>query len=117
MSDLKTSTIAENIKNHMRRLGMKQAPLAKAIGVSQQQLSYLLSGKRSWTMHRLHLIAAALGLPVKELLEENVPTADKVKVTLHFTEEEYSIILEESKRSWVKPEELIRMAIGKALAI
>ncbi|KPQ19687.1 helix-turn-helix domain-containing protein [Halomonas sp. HL-93] len=52
--------------------GLTQIELAEAIGCSQSDISRLESGQRDITLERLKAIAAVLGVPVAQLLADEV---------------------------------------------
>ncbi|MDR5875134.1 helix-turn-helix transcriptional regulator [Vreelandella gomseomensis] len=52
--------------------GLTQNALAEAIGCSQSDISRIESGQRDITLERLKAIAAALGVPVAQLLADEV---------------------------------------------
>jgi len=67
--------VGERIKEEMKKLGMSQNKLAKAAQISQSGLSSILSGAVSPKENTLQAIAAALHIPVSELMGES-PSAD-----------------------------------------
>lgn len=54
------------------KAGLTQSALAEAIGCSQSDISRIESGERDITLERLKAIAAALGVPVAQLLADEV---------------------------------------------
>lgn len=55
----------------LERRGMTQTQLAARIGLGQSAVSMLLAGKRNPRMDTLKAIAAALDVPVAELVSED----------------------------------------------
>ncbi len=62
--------LGQRIRHLRNRRGMAQHSLAEAIGISPAQLSHIESGRTGTTVWRLARIAAALRMPLHELLEE-----------------------------------------------
>lgn len=60
--------LADGISRNRKRLGMTQAELAEAIGVTEQFVSLLERGKRSATLDTVQALAEAFDLEVWELL-------------------------------------------------
>ena len=60
--------VSIEVKVWMARRGMGQAALAEYLGVSRQALSARLTGRTQWTVDDLAAAAAALDVPVAELL-------------------------------------------------
>lgn len=52
--------------------GLTQIELAASIGCSQSDISRIESGQRDITLERLKAIAEALGVPVAQLLADEV---------------------------------------------
>ena len=48
---------------------MKYGELAERVGVSAQAMGQFISGQKDPSLYRLHTIADALGVRVRELLE------------------------------------------------
>lgn len=70
MSSSCTQRIIRNIKLLMVVLDVKQADLAQRSGLSESQLSRLLSGKRAWSLDHMEAVATALNVSVVDLLSE-----------------------------------------------
>lgn len=72
---------AERIKSKREELGLSQAALGRKIGVSQQTIAGLESGRFSRTSHTFSL-AEALGVSAEWLMKgEQKPTNEVVKVS------------------------------------
>jgi transcriptional regulator with XRE-family HTH domain len=67
---LLSQSIATNIKAEMARRDVTQASLAGKLGVSQQFISRRLSGKVPLSVDELGDIAAAIGVPLVDLVDE-----------------------------------------------
>ena len=65
-----TLTVAANIKAQMARTATTQQILADALHLSQTAISRRLSGHVCFTIDELVAIAAVLGVPVVDLLED-----------------------------------------------
>ncbi|WP_182112918.1 helix-turn-helix domain-containing protein [Actinotalea sp. JY-7876] len=61
--------VTGNVRAEMARHGVTQRLIAKAIGKTQQAVSYKLSGRSALTVDELQRIAALLGVPTAALLE------------------------------------------------
>lgn len=61
-------TIGETIRKYRAQAGMSQTALAEKIGVTQQQIEKWENGKRRPKLDALKKIAAALKIPVTELI-------------------------------------------------
>lgn len=59
------------IKTLREQLGLSQQELAKAAGVAQSSIHYIETGQKSPTTRTLQKLAAALGVPASELLDES----------------------------------------------
>ena len=64
------SAVGKNIRAIMERQGLSQNRLAKLSGVSQSNISSILSETKSPSVDTVQLIAGALGCSVAELLGE-----------------------------------------------
>lgn len=62
--------LGRRIRELRVRRGLAQQTLAEAIGISPAQLSHIESGRTGTTVWRLARIAAALRMPLSELLED-----------------------------------------------
>ncbi|NPV80695.1 MAG: helix-turn-helix transcriptional regulator [Firmicutes bacterium] len=51
---------------------LSQQELAKAAGVAQASIHYIETGQKSPTVRTLDKLAAALGVPVSELLDDKI---------------------------------------------
>jgi len=60
--------VAAEIRAWRGRLGLSQAQLAAIIGVTQPAVSARLTGRQSFTLDELELLAERFGIPVWELL-------------------------------------------------
>ncbi len=49
---------------------MSDAELARRLGIKKQGITAIVNGKKGITVARLHLIAEALGVRVRELFDE-----------------------------------------------
>lgn len=65
------NNIKENIKEKRERLGISQRELARRIEMSGQMISKIESGSTSPSIETLQLIANALEVSIKDLLEDN----------------------------------------------
>jgi transcriptional regulator with XRE-family HTH domain len=63
------SAVTENVRRLLRETGVKQRHIAKRIGVSEKELSRILSEGRRQPEHRIAAFAEALGVSVAELFE------------------------------------------------
>lgn len=69
MSTRKLSTIAKNIRQHRKKLGLSQDKLSKLAGVAYNTIVKIESGENpNPTIDTLQKIAKALNISVKELL-------------------------------------------------
>ncbi|MGE5585793.1 MAG: helix-turn-helix domain-containing protein [Bacillota bacterium] len=59
------------VKTLREQLGLSQQELAKAAGVAQSSIHYIEMGRKSPTTRTLQKLAAALGVPASELLDES----------------------------------------------
>lgn len=64
------SDVGANIARKMKELGLSQNRLAKLSGVSQSNISSILSATKSPSVDTVQLIAGALGCSVSELFGE-----------------------------------------------
>ena len=64
------SAIGENISRKLKEQGLSQNRLAKLSGVSQSNISSILSNTKSPSVDTIRLLADALGCTVAELLGE-----------------------------------------------
>lgn len=62
--------VAANVKAEMARRSHSQNTFAPLVGMRQQALSRRLSGKTAFTIDELARIAAALGVPLVDLIAE-----------------------------------------------
>jgi transcriptional regulator with XRE-family HTH domain len=60
--------VSIEVKVWMARRGMGQQALADQLGISRQALSARLTGRTQWTVDDLAAAAAALDVPVADLL-------------------------------------------------
>lgn len=65
-----TAHIAENVRRKMDEHRINQTELGAAAGLSQSALSRRLLGQIPFTIPELDLVAAALEVPVSELISE-----------------------------------------------
>lgn len=63
-------TTGQRIKAARKKAGMTQADLAKKLGISYVNISQLEKDQRSPKLETLQRIAAALGVPVQELIAD-----------------------------------------------
>lgn len=68
-----TSIDREWILDHLKRKGMNQSDLARALGLDRSAVSLLLSGKRGLKAHEQDRIAQILGLRVEEFSARRIP--------------------------------------------
>jgi len=69
-----------SIKRHRLLRGWSQSRLARESGVSQTYISELEAGKWSPNISVLRKLAAALGVPVTALLDEEIKGGDEDQV-------------------------------------
>ena len=62
--------IASNIKHILQQSGLKQAAVAKRAGLTEQQLSYMLNGRKLIREEHIPAISAALGVSCREVFGE-----------------------------------------------
>lgn len=60
------------LKNFRRRHRMKQADLAKVLGVTKGMISFYETGRCGFTWETINRVAKKLGLPVSDITEERV---------------------------------------------
>lgn len=60
--------VGQNIKRIRQNLGLTQSNLSQLIGLDQTNLSKYEKDKIGWTLEKLEQFAAALGVPVYQLL-------------------------------------------------
>ncbi|MDR1329556.1 MAG: helix-turn-helix domain-containing protein [Oscillospiraceae bacterium] len=63
-------TVVNNVRRLLREKGVKQGHIAKQIGVSEKEMSRILSEGRPQPEHRIAAFAEALGVTVAELFEQ-----------------------------------------------
>ena len=61
-----------NLKQVREQAGLTQIQLAERIGCDQSVISRIESGQRALTLDRLKSIAKALGVPLAQLLADEV---------------------------------------------
>ena len=64
-----TLQVSGEVKAWMARRDVKQAALAKALGMTQPSLSMRLRGRTRWTIQDLVIVSKTLDVPVSVLLE------------------------------------------------
>ncbi|MDO5720985.1 MAG: helix-turn-helix transcriptional regulator [Actinomycetaceae bacterium] len=65
-----TEIVAANIRAEAARQGYSQSSLARALGMSQTQVTLRWNGKREWRINELDEVAGLLGVPAAALLEK-----------------------------------------------
>jgi len=66
MTDLR-KVLAFNMKSHRKRLGLSQAKLAKLIGVSDNHIALIETGRRFPSISTLEQLATAMNIDILEL--------------------------------------------------
>jgi transcriptional regulator with XRE-family HTH domain len=61
-----------NLKQAREQTGLTQIELAERVGCDQSVISRIESGQRALTLDRLKSIAKALGVPLAQLLADEV---------------------------------------------
>jgi len=61
-----------NLKQAREQAGLTQIELAERVGCDQSVISRIESGQRALTLDRLKSIAKALGVPLAQLLADEV---------------------------------------------
>jgi transcriptional regulator with XRE-family HTH domain len=106
----------DRIRELIRKKGLTQAEFAAKLGISQQQVSNLLSGKRAWTQKTWEATAKALGITPMELYGETVSKdSDTVPVLLVFEKLDYERLSEEARRMMVDVPSLLKFAAAEFL--
>ncbi|MCL2273212.1 MAG: helix-turn-helix domain-containing protein [Treponema sp.] len=77
MTDLK-KVLAQNMKQHRKRLGFSQAKLAELVSASDNHIALIETGKRFPSLSMLILLAQALEIDVLELFSvETIKQTEK----------------------------------------
>jgi transcriptional regulator with XRE-family HTH domain len=63
------AAVASVLDNERRDVGLTQVMLGEMVGISQSQLSLLLSGTSPITIDEIDVIAHALGLTVSQVID------------------------------------------------
>lgn len=71
----------QHIRTLRKSKGIKQSVLAEKAGVSIGFISDIESGKKSPSLNTLKMVAAALGVPMSELLDDDAPVQDHSAAT------------------------------------
>lgn len=72
--EIATTGLASEVRAWMARLGYRQIDLAKALSVTQAQVSARLRGQTPFTVEQLMKTAAMMNISLIELLGENLVT-------------------------------------------
>lgn len=67
--------VADEVRGGMARARVTQTQLAAALGLSQPAISRRLQGKVDFTVSELRDVAAMLGVPISQLLDERSEVA------------------------------------------
>lgn len=69
MGDQEAATqVAENITTLMFRAGTTQRGISRATGIAEATISNKMTGRTSWTLNDLQLVARALHVTIAELV-------------------------------------------------
>ncbi len=60
--------VPRNVKAEMVRAGLKQADLARPLGITQQSFSARLNGRVDFTVRELEIVAQTIGVPLETLI-------------------------------------------------
>lgn len=60
--------VPRNVKAEMVRAGLRQADLARPLGISQQGVSARLNGRVDFTITELEIVAETIGVPLAHLI-------------------------------------------------
>lgn len=67
--------IAKNIRKHRLRLDLSQERLAERADIHRTYIGSVERGERNISIDNIERIAAALGIEITKLLEDNDPTS------------------------------------------
>lgn len=69
MNPTPASSVADRVRKHILVAEVSQDELGLKIGLSQPAISRRMTGAMPWRLDELEKLAAALGLPLVELLD------------------------------------------------
>lgn len=69
--------IGTNILYQLDRKGLSQVDLARGVGSSKQVINKIIKGRKALKIHEVTEIAQFLGIPIQELLRDDIPYEQK----------------------------------------